>query len=99
VPGAKDAARSNVLAVIENAAIANGEAAVVASAHEAHLAMDASLLPLEAHGLMRVEATAANAVPDASLLVELALADGLPLGGRRGCLGDGDGGRHCKGRR
>ena len=79
--------------MIQNAAIPHRQAAVVARAHEAHLAMDASLLPLEAHGLMRIEAAAANAVADASLLVELALADGLPLGRRCGCLCDGEGGR------
>ena len=65
VPGAEDAAGSNVLAMIQNAAIPHRQAAVVARAHEAHLAMDASLLPLEAHGLMRIEAAAANAVADA----------------------------------
>jgi hypothetical protein len=91
--GAEDAARFAILAMRQDAAIARREPAVVSCAHDAHLVVDASVLPLKARGLARVEAAAASAVQDASLLVELALGDGGPLCGLRRGLCDGDGRR------
>jgi hypothetical protein len=54
---------------------------------------DASLLPFEPCGLATVQLARAEAVVDASLLVELALADGVILWGRRRGLCERDGGR------
>ena len=65
----------------------------MACAHHMHLAMNPSMLPLEACGLARIELATAKAVGNASLLVELALDDVGFLRGRRRCLCDGDGRR------
>jgi hypothetical protein len=67
--------------------------------HGAHLMVDAAVLPLKARGLARIEAAGSDAIGNASLLVELALPDGLLVRGRRGGLGNGDGGRCNQGRR
>src|SRR5579863_8791964 len=81
VLGAIDAARGNVHAVIEDAAIARGEPAVVAGAHRLHLTMNAALLAFETRGLTTVELAGADTVGDASLLVELTLGErGLRCG-------------------
>ncbi len=57
--------------VIEDAPIARSEAAVVANAHGVHLAMNVFVLPLKARGLTNIELAIAEAVGNASLLVEL----------------------------
>jgi hypothetical protein len=80
----------------ENAAIVHGEPAVVTRAHRVCLAMNAALLALKTRGLPRTELACVDAVGDASLLVEFALADGLVLRRGRGRLGDSDGGRRCE---
>jgi hypothetical protein len=93
VPGAIDAARCGVHPVIEDPPIARSEAAVVANAHGVHLAMNVLVLPLKARGLTNIELAIAEAVGNASLLVDLALGDGGLLCGMRGRLSDGEGRR------
>jgi hypothetical protein len=93
VLGTEDAARGNILPVTNNAAIHWGEAAVMPHTHGAHLVVNASVLALKTRGLARIEPACAHAIGDASLLVELALADGWIVRGRREGLGNGDGGR------
>jgi hypothetical protein len=76
-----------------HAAISPGEAAVVTGTQGAHFMTDASLLPLESRGLATVQLTPAETAADASLLVELALADAVILRGRRRRFSKRDGGR------
>jgi hypothetical protein len=91
--GAENAARSGVLPMGNHAAVAHGEAAVVTGTHGAHLMTNASLLPLKLRGLAPIELAVVEAMSDASLLVELALADGVILWRRRRGLCKRDGGR------
>ena len=88
-----DAARGHVESVIQEVAIPGRKPAVVPRAHHAHLAMDATVLPLEACSLMEIERALAEAVGDASLLVELTLSKRGLWCNRRGGLSD------CYGRR
>jgi hypothetical protein len=93
VSGAIDAAGCEVLSVGNHAAIAHGEAAIVARTHGAYFVTDTSLLPFEPRSLVAVQLPASEALIYASLLVELALADGVILLCRRRSLGKRDGGR------
>jgi hypothetical protein len=95
VPGAIDVAGCHILPVINRATVLHGQVAVVACTHHAYLAMNASLLPRETHGLTGPELTVAHAIGDASVLVEFTLPDGLFLCSRRRGLGLGK----CKGGR
>ena len=60
-----------------DAAIHRREPAVMAHTHGTRLMVDAFLLALKTHSLSSIQAAGLDAVGDASLLVELALADGL----------------------
>jgi hypothetical protein len=91
--GSEDAARRDVLPVGNHSAIAHGEPTIVVRTHGAYFVANASLLPIEACGLATVELAVAEAVVDASLLVELALADGVILWSWRRGLCKRDGGR------
>jgi hypothetical protein len=86
-------ARCDILPVGNDAAIAHVEAAVAACTHGADLVTDASLLPFEPRSLVTVQLPASEALCNASLLVELALADAVILWGRRRALCERDGGR------
>jgi len=92
VAGAIDAARSDDLPPMNHATLAHGEPAVVTGAQGTHLAMNAHLLPFEPRSLTRSDRATPDTVPDASLLVELSLHDGVIwLRGRS--LSEGKGGR------
>jgi hypothetical protein len=91
--GTEDATRFHILPMSKDAAVARRQPAVMPSAHHAHLAVDAAVLSFEADGLARIDTAAADAVPNASLLVELALGDGAPLRSLRRGLCNGDGRR------
>jgi hypothetical protein len=69
----EDPARGYVLPAMDHAALLHGQASVVTCAHRMYLAMNAHLLPLKACSLPRSEASVADPVSNASLLVELAL--------------------------
>jgi hypothetical protein len=98
VLGVVNAPRRDVLPVRNHTAIAHGEPTIIACTHGAHLMTNAPLLPFEACGLATVQFSRAETVADASLLVELALADGVILCGRRRGLRKREGGRCNDGR-
>jgi hypothetical protein len=69
----EDPARGDILPAMDHAPFVHGQAPVVTRAHSTNLAMNAHLLPLKACSLTRSEASIADSISNASLLVELAL--------------------------
>ncbi len=75
-----DAARRAVLLVVEHAAIARREAAMIEGAHGADLVMDAGFAAFEPEGLTAGDLAIANACGDSVLLVHLALGNVVVAG-------------------
>lgn len=98
VLGAIDVARYDVLPMTNDPAIFHRQAPVVARAHGAHFAVDTSVLPLQTRSLVHIEPATSLAINDASLLVHLALGDGVPVRGLRGGLCNRNGGRYNESR-
>jgi len=90
-----NAARSDHLLAMNDAALSHVEAAVVTGTHCTDLAVHAHLLPLKSSTLAMSKRATANTGTNASLLIELALDDRvLCLVGRR--LSKCKGGRCCE---
>jgi hypothetical protein len=98
VLGAENPTRSNILPVMDDAALFHREAPIVTRAHRTELAMKTHLLPFEACSLPGIEPPIADAVSNPSLLVELALHNRVLLLCGRSGLSESDGRRCNQGR-